>query len=158
MKTIHEIRAPVDDDWSRIDYLASNDVQEADHAGVDQVWTNNRRAFSGERHHVVLTEEDVIQAYCSLERNNGETSWRAFIVMDWSVQDEGRQQAAFGALEQLMEACDAREVWMRELTGDRLLLSFIQSKGFFVERTFEHEGQEMMVLRLHRSDPASRSC
>ena len=42
------------EDWTDIDWLASDDVQEADHSSTAAEWSENRRTFSGRQYHLNL--------------------------------------------------------------------------------------------------------
>ena len=133
-------------DWPRVDWLASNEVQEGDHTTFGTEWGQNRREFTRENAHSVVEVDGIVVAYSSIECE-ADKGWRAFIVLDWSKQDDEAQEAAYNALEGLIAERLATSVWMRELADDHALLKFIEQKGFEVERRYEFSGFEMVNLR-----------
>jgi hypothetical protein len=79
MFTCREAR---DSDWSVIDWLASDAVQQGDHSLIGAQWTLNRQAFKGLRYHSVVEDSDQVVGYYFLERqdesspnNQGRKHW-----------------------------------------------------------------------------------
>ncbi len=68
-----------DNDWREIDWLASNAVQEGDHAGVDSEWTRNRLEFEGVKYESVLQSGERVVGYCALVRDHTQDGFRAFV-------------------------------------------------------------------------------
>lgn len=134
-------------DWPTIDWLASNEVQEGDHSKFGSQWGQFRRSFEGERVESVLESGDAVVAYVALERETPNDDWRAFIVLDWSIQDDVLQEAAYQALETLVAEQGASNIWMREMSDDFALIEFVQAKGFVVERRYSLGGLAMINLR-----------
>ena len=88
------------EDWTQIDWLASDEVQEADHSELAYQWSANRRSFQGDRIHSVAVQEDQVVGYCGLERTTDEpdNSYRMFLVTDWNPENQAVQEALFGQL------------------------------------------------------------
>ena len=141
------IRQLEENDWTTIDWLASNDVQEGDHSKYGSQWGQFRRSFEGERVDSVLESGGEVVAYVALEREAANDDWRAFIVLDWSLQDSQLQEAAYQALESLIESQAASSIWMREMSDDFALIEFVQRKGFVIEQRYTLEGLDMVNLR-----------
>ena len=64
-----------DNDWREIDWLASNAVQEGDHASIDFEWTRNRREFEGEKYESVSQSGERVVGYCALERDHSQNGF-----------------------------------------------------------------------------------
>lgn len=89
---------------------------------------------------------DHVVAFCSLEKDPAHKGYRAFVVLDWSSNDDEIQQAAVGQLDTLIRQCGTSEVWMRELADDRNLLRFMTQHGFHVEKRYELDGTRFVNL------------
>lgn len=134
-------------DWPRVDWLASNEVQEGDHTTYESEWGQRRRKFAGESARSIIEISGEVVAYTSIEREPNEDGWRASIVLDWSKQDDKVQEAAYGALEELIAERRVRMIWMRELADDLSLLQFLASKDFEIQKRYVFNGTEMVNLR-----------
>ena len=141
------IARPVEErDWTRIAWLASDEVQEADHAQLESDWLRRRREFAGERVDSVLERGGEVIAYCALENVAEFPGWRVFVVLDWSTEDVAVQEAAYRQVEQLAARVGARHLWLRELVGDVALLEFFDAKGFALEKRYRHGDLEMVNI------------
>lgn len=141
-------RVVVETDWPRIDYLASNAVQEADHSGNESEWKKRRLEFNGIRHHSVVESSSQVVGYCSLERSTDETKkgFRAFLVTDWNPENAEIHQALFDQLEVMISTEKINHIWMRELTDDVKLLEFAVSKGFSKQKPYRIGDLQMVNL------------
>lgn len=145
------IARPVEErDWSRVAWLASNEVQEADHTNLEAEWVRHRREFAGERVDSVLERDGDVIAYCALENVAEFPGWRVFIVLDWSTNDVEVQEAAHRQIEILAEQVGTQRLWLRELAGDLALLKFFAAKGYVEEKRYRYAGKEMVNIAKTR--------
>jgi len=91
-----QFRAVQERDWPMIVWLASNEIQEADHSGLDVLWVEGRRSFKGVRRQTVVESDGSIVGYCSIEQDSLEqdsieqdkddapNSYCVFLVADWN--------------------------------------------------------------------------
>ncbi len=139
-------RKVVEADWSVIGWLASDEVQDGNHAGWDGEWVAQRRSFVGTRLDSVAGQNGEIVGYCAVERGEAETgrSYRAFLVADWRPQNRTIHEALLGKVEEFVNQEGADRVWMRELTGDRRLLDFVTEHGFELGKPYTIGGREIV--------------
>ncbi len=140
------VRAPTDEDWEQINWLASNEVQEADHSDHEAQWTRRRRDFAGEKYESIVVRDERVAAFCSLEKDPSHEGFRAFVVLDWSAGDHEVRGAAIDQLEVLISESGSPRVWMRELEGDRLLVEFMTQNDFQVAKRYELDGTRFVNL------------
>ena len=140
------VRTPKKEDWQQINWLASNEVQEADHAQFESNWTKQRQRFDGKKYESVLLQDDEVVAFCSLEQDNDEDSFRAFIVLDWSIDDSEVREVAFEHLQHLIDTSGTSRVWMRELKGDKTLIDALLQHDFRIEKRYELDGVSFINL------------
>ena len=57
------LRAVRERDWPMIILLASNEIQEADHGGIDHLWVENRRSFEVVRKQAVVESDGAIVGF-----------------------------------------------------------------------------------------------
>ena len=143
-------RSVRDNDWREIDWLASDAVQEGNHAGIDSEWTRNRREFEGEKYESVLQSGEYVVGYCALVRDHSQDGFRAFVVLDWTKKNVEIQAAVLRELERLILESSAEYIWMRELKGDVSLIEFMLSNGFEIEKCYQYNGLEMVNLQQIR--------
>ncbi len=135
-------------DWPLIDKLASDFVQEADHRGLDTVWSAKRRSFDGVRDHAVAETAGEIVGYCSIERAPDEPydRFRIFLVADWDRRERVLHETLLAHVESLIARRGATRAWMRELTGDTRLLAFVQANGFRASEPYSIGDTQMVNL------------
>ena len=144
-----EFREVKESDWQKIAWLASNLVQEADHGdGQDSNWIENRLSFNGTRHHEVALKHEHIVGYYSLERSETvvESGFRVFLVMDWVSKNLELREALMEKIDEMISSNGIARVWMRELTGDKELIEFVESKGFLKSELYVIDNKEMANL------------
>ena len=134
------------EDWDRINWLASDSVQEADHSQFDAEWTRKRREFAHEELQSVVEKDGKVVGYCALEIDESKDGFRVFLVADWSLGAIDLHTSLFDELERLISNAKTRKVWMRELAGDATLIDFVVSKGFSVEKRYEFDGLQLVNL------------
>ncbi len=140
--------------------LASNELQEGDHRGLEHHWVENRRSFNGVRKQAVAEADGSIVGYCSVERSSDEASntYRVFLVADWNHANSDVQEELFTRAEVMLRELGATQAWMRELTGDRALLGFIEQRGFAASAPpYTVAGREMVNLTKQYHARASAS-
>jgi len=135
-----------EEDWGRINWLASDSVQEADHSQLDAEWTRKRREFAHEGLQSVVEKEGRVVGYCALERDESKDGFRVFLVADWGLGAVDLHDSLFDELERLISNAKTRKVWMRELAGDAKLIDFVVSKGFSVDKRYEFDGLQLVNL------------
>ena len=141
-----QIKTPTDEDWQQINWLASNEVQEADHSHHEAGWTRRRREFDGEKYESIVMRDDQVVAFCSLEKDPSQEGFRAFIVLDWSSGDDEVQDSAINQLVVLIHQTGSPRVWMRELEDDQALIEFMTQNGFQIEKRYELDGARFVNL------------
>jgi len=144
-----KFREVKDSDWQKIAWLASNLVQEADHGdGQESDWIENRLSFNGTRHHHVALKHEHIVGYCSLERSDTvvESGFRVFLVMDWVSRNLQLREALMEKVDGMISSNGIARVWMRELTGDKELIEFVESRGFLKSEPYVIDDKEMVNL------------
>ena len=147
-----QIRDVRDTDWPSIAWLASNEVQQADHSGVDHLWVEKRRSFDGFREQAVLESDGSIVGYCAIERaaDDADDTYRVFLVADWDKALREIHESLFAQVESMLLGAGARQAWMRELSGDLELLGFVKQKGYRASPPYTLQGEraarEMVIL------------
>ena len=138
-------------DWPKINHLASNAVQEADHTNLDFIWVENRRAFDGTRRHSVIESESSVVGYCSIERRpeDAPDTYRMFLVADWDRSNIDVHEALFERAEGLIKEINGAQAWMRELTDDTELVKFVEGKGFVPSPPYTWNDRELVNLAKH---------
>ena len=139
-------RTPTDDDWQQINWLASDEVQEADHSLHGAHWTRKRREFAGEKYESIIVRDEQVVAFCRLEKDPSQEGFRAFVVLDWSACDDEVQSAAIDQLESLVRRSGSPRVWMREFEEDRALIEFMTGNGFRIEKRYTLDGVNFLNL------------
>ena len=146
------LREPAESDWTAIGSLANAAVRHIPGAPAQGEWLANRRAFRGERRHVVVERATRIVGYGAIERSDGVRA-RLFLVLQWLDTCSGTiAETLFQRLQD-----DARElgigyIWVREYADDRPFIGFLLAQGFELDQEFEHAG--MTVLDLNCAIPA----
>ncbi|MAE95654.1 MAG: hypothetical protein CL910_13430 [Deltaproteobacteria bacterium] len=145
---MHRFRAVREGDWPEIALLASNEVQEADHSGLEDLWLHSRRSFDGLRRHAVLELHGAIVGYCAIERREEDAldTYRIFLVASWDPENSEVHEELFARVEAMLREVGARRAWMRELRGDLELIRFVGSRGFEVSAPYRVADKEMLIL------------
>ncbi len=146
------VKTPTEEDWPQINWLASNEVQEADHSQHEAHWIRRRREFDGKKHETIVLRDDRVVGYCSLERDPSHDGFRAFVVLDWSAGDYEVQDAVINQLELLIRRSRSPRIWMRELEDDRTLISFMSQHGFQVVKCYELDGTRFINLVRYETE------
>ncbi len=155
-----QLRAVHERDWPMIAILASNEFQQGDHRGLEHFWLENRRSFIGVRKQAVAEVDGSIVGYCSVERYSDEASstYRMFLVADWNQRISEVHEELFTRAEEMLRELGATQAWMRELTGDRALLGFMEHRGFAASAPpYTVAGREMVNLTKQYDARASAS-
>ena len=140
-------------DWNIITWLASDDVQEADNHGAGDVWVQNRLGFTGDRRDAVAEVDGRIEGYCAIERapDAPMDAWRIFIVADWDEGNAALHEALFEKACAMLADVQAKQAWLRELTGDARLIQFVTDHGFAPVKRYVFDGREMVNLERELS-------
>jgi hypothetical protein len=148
------LRAPADHDWPAIAELADEAVEHVRGAPRQHEWVANRRAFRGERMHVVAERRGMVVGYAGLERERGdpEGAYRLFLVTSWT---DARDVAEllYGRLEEELVRREARSAWLREYAGDDLVSGFVRERGFEVRERYALGGMEIVTLAKELREP-----
>jgi N-acetylglutamate synthase-like GNAT family acetyltransferase len=153
------LRGVKQEDWSAIAWLASNDVQDGDHAEFEAKWVEARQAFEGVQRQAVAEDDGAIIGYCAIERRPDETeaTYRVFIVADWDQHNTPVHEALLDHVAEMLRQEGAQQAWMREFAGDFRLLQFVQERGFVISKQYEYAGKEMVNLTKELG-PVRDSC
>jgi hypothetical protein len=141
------LRDPTEQDWARIAVLADVALAHVDGAPQQHEWVANRRAFRGERVHLVAEREGVVAGYGAIERAPGEPEgrYRLFVVTSFADSIDVAD-ALYDALQVELRQRHAHTVWLRELAGDDLLIGFAERRGFAVGAPYTFDGEEIVTL------------
>lgn len=141
-----KVRTVREDDWRKIDYLASNEVQEGEHTAFENEWTVRRRDVSVDRFHFVLEENGEVVSYAALEKDSADKGYRMFLVMDWSGEDRLFADQSIEEIERIAREQGINYVWMRELEDDKTLVTYVQSCGFVIDKRYNLDGYRFVNL------------
>jgi N-acetylglutamate synthase-like GNAT family acetyltransferase len=136
------LRAPTDDDWPAILYLAERSLAELPNAPEQNEWLENRKSFKpsdGIQQHFVATSDERITGYACIEqRNKTDGVYRLFVV----VAPSARRTLGTRLLAKLRECLidlSARRAWVVEYEADAGFLAYLEEMGFVKLKAFKLE-------------------
>lgn len=138
---------PTAEDWLAIGVLANEAVRHIPGAPLRTEWLANRRSYTGPRHHLIARENGEPVGYGAIEHRDGR--YRLFLALSWIKPGSAAIADALTAALRLERAAGGA-VWMLEYADDVPYLDYLQSRGFSITATFEHEG--MRIARLLCAD------
>ncbi len=134
---------PTPEDWLAIGALANEAVRHIPGAPVQTEWLENRRAYTGPRHHWIAREDGEPVGYGAIEHRTDRH--RLFLVLSWI--NPGATAIADALIAGLQrEFVGVGKMWMLEYADDTPFLNYLRTHGFTVGDGFDHEG--MAVARL----------
>lgn len=115
-------------------------------------WLENRKQFTGRRHHYLAEDAAAAQAlgYGAIEEGPDPGTFRMFVVMAPALLSTDAAALIYDRLLADLATLEATGVWVREYTDDTAILSFFREKGFQERSRFTPTGYREMVVMVRQ--------